>query len=52
VQSALLNLDNPEDKLEMQEGLVEYGQSLAPMFLITATKNFLTGHGFSGVKNR
>jgi len=22
------------------------------MFLITATKNFLTGHGLSGVKNR
>lgn len=42
VQSAFLNIENPEEKLEMQEGLVEYGQSLAPVFLITATKNFVS----------
>gem|GEM_PF-1870360 len=52
VQSAFLKMDNPEDKLEMQEGLVEYGQGLAPVFVITATKNLVAGHGFFGFKNR
>jgi len=52
VESAFLNLKNPEDRLEMQEGLVEYGQSLAPVFVITATKNMVSGHGFWWFKNR
>lgn len=47
VESAFLNLKNPEERLEMQEGLVEYGQSLAPVFVITAIKNAATGHGLS-----
>lgn len=41
VQSAFLNIDTPEGKLEMQEGLVEYGQGLAPIILITVMKRWL-----------
>lgn len=43
VESAFLNLKNPEDRLEMQEGLVEYGQGLAPVMLITTVKRALQG---------
>ncbi len=52
LQSTWLNIKNPEDKLEMQEWLVEYGQGLAPVFLMTAAKNFATGHGFLWMKKR
>ncbi len=52
VQSAFLNIDTPEGKLEMQEGLVEYGQGLAPIILITALWNKYLGHGFTWTKNR
>lgn len=52
IQWVFLNMDKPEDKLEMQEGLVEYWQGLAPVFLITATKNMLRGNGFFWFRNR
>jgi CRISPR/Cas system-associated endonuclease Cas3-HD len=38
VESAFLNIDTPEGKIEMQEGLVEYGQGLAPVMVFTAIK--------------
>jgi len=52
IQWIFLNMDKPEDKLEMQEGLVEYWQSLAPVFVITGVKNMFTWHGFWWFKNR
>lgn len=33
-----MGIDTPEDKIEMQEGLVEYGQGLAPVMLFTILK--------------
>ena len=41
VQSAFLDIKKPEDKLEMQEWLVEYGQWLAPVILIAGVKRWI-----------
>ncbi len=41
VQWAFMGIDTPEDKIEMQEGLVEYGQGLAPVMLFTILKRWL-----------
>lgn len=43
VQWAFMGIDTPEDKIEMQEGLVEYGQGLAPVMLFTILKRWWQG---------